>query len=322
MTLSPKAVALAASMLAALSAATLAQGPGNGRPAQSAAETVFAAGYIDWVEKSDVSALRPGVIQTMELKVGDTVEEGGTIGNLHAESAKLTAAKAEVAALSEASIKKAEAQYKFSLAELARQKNLEKRGVGIVSLAEMDKAIAQVMVDDATRDEAKENKKLAEAELLIAKQYLKEHTITAPFKGLVIERMKHPGESVGANEPVIRLGKMDTLKFYGNISIESSFRVQPGMLVDVKPEIAEVDLKVEQKRFRGKVTYVSREILSVNKTEVTVFAEVQNNRGFELLPGMKATITVYLDPKQAPAVPQDALPEPVKPTAVVGQAPR
>src|SRR5262249_15241584 len=142
--------------------------------------------------------------------------------------------------------------------------------------------------------------------------------ITAPFDGIIIEQLKHPGESVRANEAVVRMAKVDSLKFFGDVPIQSSYRIRPGMLVDVTPDIDGVDLPVEHKRFRGKVTYVSREIISVNKTVVTVFAEVLNNKDFELQQGLKATMVVYLNEADAPPPPADMLPEPPKPPAAVG----
>ena len=61
-------------------------------------------------------------------------------------------------------------------------------------------------------NEAKEQRELAKAELDLAKQALEEHTIIAPFDGIVIKRMKNPGESVRANEAVVQLGNLDKLR--------------------------------------------------------------------------------------------------------------
>ncbi len=108
---SPKAAALAVGILTALSVATLAQqaAPGARPPARSTGETLVVDGQIDWLEKSDVSALREGVIKTIEFQVGDRVKADEPIGYLHDEAAKLAVAKAEVAATSTGAIKKAEA---------------------------------------------------------------------------------------------------------------------------------------------------------------------------------------------------------------------
>ncbi len=95
MPLTKKAPAMAAGLVAALTAATVAQPPSTpGRP-----ETLEGLKCtIDFIEKSDVSALREGVIEKMEAEVGDPVDKGGTIGYLHREMAELTVKKADLAA--------------------------------------------------------------------------------------------------------------------------------------------------------------------------------------------------------------------------------
>ena len=45
---------------------------------------------LDWIEKSNVAALRQGVVNEMELSIGDDVKKGGLIGSLHSEMADLT----------------------------------------------------------------------------------------------------------------------------------------------------------------------------------------------------------------------------------------
>ena len=44
------------------------------------------AGAVDWIEKSDVAALREGVIEKMELQIGMPVKKDGAIGILHQRS--------------------------------------------------------------------------------------------------------------------------------------------------------------------------------------------------------------------------------------------
>jgi RND family efflux transporter MFP subunit len=316
MRLPTKVLALAAGVVAALSAAAAAQQ----KSAKSNGESISVGGYIDWVQKSDVSALTEGVIHKMELRVGDTAKEGDTIGNLHAEKAKLAVAKAKVAATSVGAIQKGEAAKALAIAELARMQRANRMTPNVHSQSEIEKGEAEVKVALAQIQEAKDNQNLAKAELDIATQLLKEHTIEAPFDGIIIEQLKHPGESVRANEPVVRMAKVDVLKFFGDVPIQNSYRIRPGMLVDVTPDIEGVDLPIEHKRFRGKITYVSRETIAVNKTVVTVFAEVLNNKDFELQQGLKATMVVYLNPADAPPPPADMLPEPAKAPAAVGLA--
>ena len=78
------------------SAAALAQTGGAARRADPAAVQALVLeelARIDWIEKSDVAALREGVIERIELQIGMPVKKGGLIAVLHHEMAELTAAR-------------------------------------------------------------------------------------------------------------------------------------------------------------------------------------------------------------------------------------
>jgi len=276
-------------------------------------------GTIDWIERSAVSALREGVIDQMELQVGMEVQKGKTIGRLHDETARLTVAKAQVAASNVAAKEKGKAQKDLAVAKLARMRRLEGRntgGVSFVSREEIETGEAEVKVAAALILEAEENQKLAQADLDLARQALQEHTITAPFDGIIVERMKNPGESVRANEAVVQLGKVDKVRFYGYLPLETAYRIRLGMTVDVTP-IAEDGLPVSKKRFRGKITFVGPELVPV-RNQVQIFADITNNTAKELLPGLKANMTIYLDEATAPPPPADMLKPAEEPAPALG----
>ncbi len=310
MRLLSKPAALAAGMVAALAAITSAQPPGRGpapRPSASASEPLTIPGTIEWIERSDVSALTEGVLDQMEMREGMEVPQGGTIGTLHSEKAQLTKAKSEVAANAQGGTAKAAAQKELALAVLARLTRLNDRRNGYVSQDEYGKAEAELKVAESQVVEASDAVKLARAEENLARQALAEHTILAPFDGLILKVLKHPGETVRANEAVVRLGKVDRLKFYGFLPIENFGRVRPGMVVDLRPKVEDADIPIEQKRFRGKIVAIGTEVNTIGNTEVEIYAEIVNNQAKELRPGFKAEMTIYVDTTVPPA-PADMLP--------------
>ena len=300
-----KLAAMSLGVLAALSATVIAQA----RAPKGASQELVVGGTVEWIEKSDVSALREGVIKEIELREGMTVRENMFIAKLHDESAILGTSKARLISQNRGQIMKAEAQYALAVADLARFEAIQKRGANFVSTAEVQKAVAEVKVGEAAIQEAKENVKVAEAELAVAQQIVEEHTIRAPFDGIIIKRIKHPGETVRANEAVVRLGKIDHVRFYGFIPIENLSRVKVGMVVDVRPTIEDAELPIEQKRFRGKISALGTEVNGIGKTEVEIYADVANNKDTELRPGLRADMTIYLDPAAVPPPPADMLPQ-------------
>ncbi len=297
-----KSAALAVGFVTTLSLASLGQ---DSAPVTRGGETLIVDdANIDWIEKSDVAALREGVIETMELDAGMTVAKGKEIGALHRETADLTVRKAKLAVDGTAAEQKAIAQRDLAVAIVATNVRLNQRGKDMVSQEEMRKAEAEVKVAEAMRLEAIEKRKLDTADLALAKQALLEHTIVAPFSGVVLERLKVPGESVRANEAVVRLGNLDRVRGWAFVPLEYAYRVKEGQIVELQPRLVGTrgaQLPIEQKKFRGKITFVDPQIQAIAETAVRIFAEF-DNKNHELRPGLKAVMTIYLDDPPAPAV--------------------
>ena len=98
MTAAKTVAAMAVGLLTTLSVASLAQNgqdqPATANPAANATALVLdELATVDWIEKSDVAALREGVIEKMELQIGMPRSRSRPIGYLHREIAELTVAK-------------------------------------------------------------------------------------------------------------------------------------------------------------------------------------------------------------------------------------
>jgi RND family efflux transporter MFP subunit len=307
----PKSIAaLAAGSLVLIGAAAVAQSGGAQAPAdgQNQGQNVQILplpdlAHLDWLETSSVAALREGVMDKMELKIGMPVKAGGTIGFLHRRFAELTVAKAQAQYDSVGPYEKAQAQEEVALSVVARNRRLNERKPGMVSAEDVAKAEGELKAATATIKEAKENRKIAQAELDLAIQTLSEHEIKAPFPGIITKRMKQPGESVRANEAVVEMGNLDRLAAEAYVSIEYAYRVKIGQVVEIQPRSkSRTPLPVEKKRFRGKITFVDPEIQPVGETAVRIRAEF-DNPGWELKPGLDAQMTIFLTPEAAAANP-------------------
>jgi multidrug efflux pump subunit AcrA (membrane-fusion protein) len=317
----PRAAGLAAGLIAALSVAAVAQQgatpPASAQPTRPAGQTIVVGGVLDWLEKSDVSALRDGVIEQIEYQVGDRVEAGKPIGYLHRKLAELSVEKAKVAAESRGALMKAQAQRNLQRDKLAMLFNLIARNKANVSPEERKQQEAELAVAEAMEQEAKDNINLARAELDLAQQTLDEHTIYGPpFTGYVTDRMKGPAESVRASEPVLRIGRTDKLRFHGFIPLGSVSKLSVGDRIEFRVTIDEDDPPIERKRFTGKVKAWSREIPTVGRSEVQVLAEIENPENpehpdLELLAGMKGELTIFLNTgKPEPVASRTAAPKP------------
>ncbi len=314
MTVAKTAAAVAAGLLTTLSVAALAQNGQDQPPAANSNPTSVALvldedATVDWIEKSDVAALREGVIEKMELRLGDPALMGKPIGYLHREVAELTVAKNKIQAESRGAIEKGKAALDVAVTIVAINKRLNEKKPGMVSKEEMAKAEGELKVADAQILEATENQKVAQAELALAREVLKQHTIVAPFDGVVIKLYKHPGESVQANAAVVQLGKLSRLCANAYVPLRHAFKVKEGQIVEIRPKVDSADSgkeEMESLRFRGKITFVDPQIQAVAETARRIRAEF-DNPDFRLLPGLKVQMTVYLTDNVASRISQ---PEP------------
>jgi RND family efflux transporter MFP subunit len=295
--------------LMAASAVSPAQSGSSGRGAKldPSGQTLVLSepGTIFWLEKSEVAALREGVLQEIELQIGMPVKKGDPIGKLHREVAELTVTKNQLLAKNIGAIRKAEAQYDVAVSKVARNDRLNKRIPGAVSEEDMAKDEAEAKFAAASLVEAKEQQAVNGAELKLAEQVLEEHTIRAPFDGIIIKRMKHPQESVRANEAVVELANLYRLGVTAFIPLQYAFRVKEGQVIEIQPRLRSQSgevLPIEKKRFRGKITFVDPQIQADVGEEVRIRAEFENPN-LELRPGLRVQMTIFLGNEVAAAVP-------------------
>jgi len=311
MTLAKTAAAMGLGLLTTLSVATFAQNDQD-QPAPTPANSAVTAlvldelATVDWIEKSSVAALREGVIQKMELRLGDPAFKDRPIGFLHQEVAELTVAKNQVQANMTGAIEKGKASKEVALSIVARNKRLNEIKAGMVSAEDVAKAEGELKVAVAQIHEAEEQKAVAEAELNLAKQILKEHTIVAPFDGVVIKRMKNPGESVRANEAVVEIGKLSKLCANAYVPLKHALKVREGQIVEIRPKADSLEggkEELESLRFRGRITFVDPQIQAVAEMARRIRAEF-DNPDFKLMPGLKVQMTIYLTDDVASRIPQ------------------
>ena len=305
MTFPKKAVALAAGLAAVLATSILPTDLSAQDPRSEGDTLVVDDCTVDFVEKSKVAALREGVIDKMELSNGMPVGKGKPIGSLHSELAELSVKKAKLQAVSEGPKAEAKAKQELALTTVAVNKRLNDRTPGLVSYEEKLKAEAEVKVATAMVLQAEEKTLQDKAELELAERALEEHKIIAPFDGIVLERLKNPGERVGVNEAVVTLGNMDKLKVWAYVPLENAFQIKEGQIVEIQPKLTGsrkgAPLAIENKRIRGKITFVDPQFQPIAENAKRIFAEF-DNKDHEMMPGLKARMTIFLNSTKAATV--------------------
>jgi RND family efflux transporter MFP subunit len=179
-----------------------------------------------------VSAPIEGLVATVAVDRGDVVKAGDVVATLEStvESAQVTIARARAEALGP--MRSAEARLRYAESTLNRQDVLG--SMKVVSDAERDKASSSRLVAEAELLEANEARKSASYELERARAVLELRTIRSPVNGVVVERMRSPGEYADPPQ-IVKIAQVDPLSvevfapvaLYGRIALEMKAQVVP-----------------------------------------------------------------------------------------------
>ncbi len=176
----------------------------------------------------------PGVIDSVLVERGDTVQRGQPLVQLGAN-----VERAALAVARERAGQKGDATVASSSRELARrelQRGEELHQQQYVSKTYLDKLRAEAGVAEGRSDQASERRTLATREAELAAAQLDQRTVRAPISGVVLERLMSPGEYVD-QKPMLRLAAIDPLRVDVLVPAASFGKISPGMVGLVVPEI-------------------------------------------------------------------------------------
>ncbi|MBI5683260.1 MAG: efflux RND transporter periplasmic adaptor subunit [Deltaproteobacteria bacterium] len=201
-------------------------------------------------EEVTVSSEVSGTIQGVFADLGDAVKQGQVVltFDLREPAANLKAA--------EENLKTNEKNYERVLALRNDAHTNLKRYEGlfaedVISKKDMDAALTQYYVQEASLKQAESMINQAKAQVIIAKKHLADTEILSPISGEVKKRFVSAGETIQAKTPLFIIVKNDPLKlktqvseqFVGEIKVGQGVRVA----VDAFPE----------RVFTGNVTRIS-----------------------------------------------------------------
>lgn len=146
------------------------------------------------------AALSPktaGLVQAMRVDAGDRVKSGDPVVQLDATLARLN-------------LRRAEAAVEEARARLAEARRLADEGESLASRGTLPKSVYLARRSEAALAQAA--LKGLEAERDVQAERVSQHTLTAPFAGVVGRRLKSPGEWVEPGTPVLDLVATNPLR--------------------------------------------------------------------------------------------------------------
>ena len=209
-------------------------------------------GLIEPYDVVEISSRVPGILDEVTVKRGDLVEKGQVLARLKDSLEKIA-------------VKLARARVEFSTRRAERNEELYQ--AQLVSIHEKDELETEILINKLQVEEAVE--------------ILAMRTIRSPIEGLVVERSREPGESVGA-DPILTIARIDPLNVEVIVPVERFGTITKGMRAEVRPESPVGGMYV------GEVAIVNQIIDAASGT-FGVRVELPN-RDYKLPAGLKCKV--------------------------------
>lgn len=180
-------------------------------PAQ-AADAGFECLLEPW-QVVEVRAPVDGMIASIAVQRGDPIRRGQVLVVLQSEAEKAAVEQAQYRARMDGQIAAARNRIDYANKKLARLTDLQKDNFS--SRQASDEAQAEKALAEAELLQAQEARQAAVLEHKRAQELLALRTMTAPFNGVVVDRMLNPGdlaESGAGRRPVLKVAQIDPIK--------------------------------------------------------------------------------------------------------------
>ncbi|MCG8586606.1 MAG: HlyD family efflux transporter periplasmic adaptor subunit [Pirellulales bacterium] len=262
---------------------------------------------VEAIDTVEVPAQEAGVIRELVVTEGDSVAEGGVMGKVDDDRAKieLQLAKIEMESSKEQAENDVNLKYAMAaekVAELEYIKAIEanKEAPGTFTKVETEQLRLVHIRSGFQVDQAKMEMKIAgmtlsanESRVRAAENSLARRRITAPNTGVVVKLYKHIGEWVDPGDPVLRMVRSDRMRIEGYMNA----RDYDPHTVAGKPVTVTVELARGRKvNFDGVAKLPDLTIEADGKFRV--WTEVENRKdssAWLLRPGQRATMTIKVE---------------------------
>ena len=161
----------------------------------------------------DIRASVEGVIATVGAHRGDTVKRGQVLLELQSAAERAAVESARYRSRMEGQPSSARNRIAYATKKLERLADLQRSN--FMSAQAQDEADAEKRLAEAELQSAIEGRAMAVIEWRRAQELLSLRTVTAPFNGVVVDRMLNPGdlaEAGSGRKPVLRIAQIDPIR--------------------------------------------------------------------------------------------------------------
>jgi RND family efflux transporter MFP subunit len=239
------------------------------------------------IEPSQVVELRSsvdGIIAAVHIRRGDQVRKGQVLVELQSAAERSGVDGARFRAGMEGQITSARSRLDYATLKARRATELQREN--FASIQARDEADAERRLAESELVAAIEGRELARIDFRRAEQTLALRTLAAPFNGVVLDRMLHPGdlaEAGSGRKPVLRLAQIDPL----NVDIVLPAVLHGSVKIGAKASVTPVG---SQAALQATVSIIDRVIDAASGTFV-VRLELPNPRQ-SVLGGVRCTADI------------------------------
>ncbi len=273
---------------------------GMAEPA-AGSENDIAAGNcrVKFVERRTLSVERPGILSEA-AREGERVKVDQVVLKVHDDVPKSARAVAQARAENDADVTAAKVE--LETAEFEYQTHLKANESRPGTYTEIDIRRVQLAKELAAAklEQAENERKINQRLLVQAEDELKTYYVPSTIAGLVTRAFKGAGEAVQLGEPILEVVNTDTVRVEGFVPLADAWRVNVGMPVSVRIELAgpvDPSRKGETQRsaesvctVSGQLGFVDVDVQPVAKV-VRVWADVPNKDAL-LRDGLEAVMTI------------------------------
>jgi RND family efflux transporter MFP subunit len=196
---------------------------------------------IEPFELVEVGSALTAIVKSVAVERSDFVEAGQVLAQLEASSERATVAVAQARANMDGELLARRARMELGSRKSDRADQLFESEALSADLR--DEIRTEAEVAKAVVQEAREHRKLMALEYGEAVERLNEHTIYSPVSGVVVDRLKSPGEVV-KEETILVVAQIDPLRVEVILPAAAFGTVQPGMRAEVTPELPNAGVQV------------------------------------------------------------------------------
>ncbi len=200
----------------------------------------------------EMSSAVEGVISEVLVEKNDEIKKGDVLARLDAGLETATAELRRVQSELTSDVQAQQLALEFSERALVRVKDLYEKKAA--SFSELDKYKTEHAIAQQQLQQALDRKRQAELEHGRALADLQRRTLISPIDGIVVERLKEPGEHIDF-EPVLKLVQLDPLRVEVYAPASLYGKIKPGTKARVTPELG-----VDNRNYQAEVTLVDRVI--------------------------------------------------------------